>query len=144
MTSTSRNTTSINPPDHVEGKKLKHILIVDDDFEVTETLKHALTREGYKVSVAADGNAGIAHAEIQQPDLLILDLMMPKRSGFLVLEYLRQSENGLNIPVIMITGNQGNRHREYAELLGVSDYIQKPFAMDQILGSVKSVLLGEH
>ena len=119
-------------------------MIVDDDFEVTETLKHALTREGYKVSVAADGNAGIAHTEIQQPDLLILDLMMPKRSGFLVLEYLRQSENGLNIPVIMITGNQGNRHREYAELLGVSDYIQKPFAMDQILGSVKSVLLGEH
>ena len=123
-------------------KELKHILVVDDDFEVTETLKHALTREGFEVSVAADGNLGIAHAETKRPDLLILDMMMPKRSGFLVLEYLRQSENNSKTPVIMITGNQGNRHRQYAELLGVNDYIQKPFAIDRILESVKK-LLGE-
>ena len=121
---------------------MKHILVVDDDFEVTETLRHALTREGFEVSVAADGNLGIAHAETKRPDLLILDMMMPKRSGFLVLEYLRQSENNSKTPVIMITGNQGNRHRQYAELLGVNDYIQKPFAIDRILESVKK-LLGE-
>lgn len=121
-------------------KELKHILVVDDDFEVTETLKHALTREGFEVSVAADGNLGIARAETQRPDLLILDMMMPKRSGFLVLEYLRQSENNSTIPVIMITGNKGNRHRQYAELLGVNDYIQKPFAIDRILDSVKKLL----
>ena len=121
---------------------MKHTLVVDDDFEVTETLRHALTREGFEVSVAADGNLGIAHAETKRPDLLILDMMMPKRSGFLVLEYLRQSENNSKTPVIMITGNQGNRHRQYAELLGVNDYIQKPFAIDRILESVKK-LLGE-
>ena len=119
---------------------MKHILVVDDDFEVTETLRHALTREGFEVSVADDGNQGIAHAETKRPDLLILDMMMPKRSGFLVLEYLRQSENNSTTPVIMITGNQGNRHRQYAELLGVNDYIQKPFAIDRILDSVKKLL----
>ena len=144
MTSATRKTTtSPTQPARAGDEKLKHILVVDDDYEVTETLKHALTRKGYKVSVASDGNAGIAHAETQRPDLLILDMMMPKRSGFLVLEYLRQSENSPTIPVIMITGNQGNRHREYAELLGVSDYIQKPFSMDRILSSVESVLKGE-
>ncbi len=135
--------TSINEKtelDRSQTSELKHVLVVDDDFDVTESLKHALSKEGFKVSVATDGNLGIAHAETQRPDLLILDLMMPKRSGFLVLEYLRQSENGPTIPVIMITGNEGKRHQQYAELLGVSDYIRKPFTMDRLLTSVKDLL----
>jgi len=135
--SSIHNKNKSNPD---RDSELKHVLVVDDDYEVTESLRHALTREGFKVSTAGDGNLGIAHAETQKPDILILDMMMPKRSGFLVLEYLRQSENSSTIPVIMITGNEGNRHRQYAELLGVSDYIHKPFTMDRILGSVKKLL----
>ncbi len=126
--------------DSLSKQNVKHVLVVDDDREVSESIKLALTRIGYKVSVAPDGNLGIAHAETQKPDLLILDMMMPKRSGFLVLEYLRQSENSISVPVIMITGNEGNRHQEYAELLGVADYILKPFTMERLLGSVKKVL----
>jgi DNA-binding response OmpR family regulator len=116
-----------------------HVLIVDDDYEVVETIRSALTAEGFNVSVAIDGNQGVAYAEAKTPDLLILDIMMPRRSGFLVLERLRQySEHP--IPVIMITGNEGSRHREYAEMLGVSDYIHKPFTMDRLISSVSNLL----
>lgn len=118
----------------------KHVLVIDDDREVTDLLDNVLSRNGYKVSVARDGNLGIAHAQAQRPDLLILDMMMPKRSGFLVLEYLRQSDDAPPIPVIMITANEGNRHRQYAEILGVDDYLHKPFAIDRLLQSIKDLL----
>ena len=120
-------------------KKNQHILIIDDDVEVTESIRQALLAVGYSVSVALDGNQGLAYTEAKSPDLLILDIMMPRRSGFLVLERLRQSDSK-PIPVIMITGNEGARHREYAEMLGVNDYINKPFTMDRLLTSVSDLL----
>jgi DNA-binding response OmpR family regulator len=128
-----------------EGKKpisksnIPHVLVVDDDFEVTESLRCALVTEGFTVSVASDGNQGVAYVEAKKPDLVILDMMMPRRSGFLVLERLRQYSDS-PVPVIMITGNEGARHREYAEMLGVSDYIYKPFTMDRLLSSVTNLL----
>ena len=82
---------------------------------------------------------GIAVAERENPDLVILDMMMPKRSGFLVLEKLRR-EYGHPIHIIMVTANEGNRHRAYAEMLGVDDYIRKPFAMERLLESVQKLL----
>ena len=117
----------------------KHILVVDDDAEISEAIKHSLVGAGFQVSLARDGNEGVAIAETKQPDLMILDMMMPKRSGLLVLERLRQFQDD-PVPVVMITGNEGNRHREYAELLGVSDYLHKPFTMDRLLDSVKKLL----
>ncbi|MDE0937474.1 MAG: response regulator [Mariniblastus sp.] len=120
-------------------EKNQHILIIDDDVEVTESIRQALLAVGYSVSVALDGNQGLAYTEAKSPDLLILDIMMPRRSGFLVLERLRQSDSK-PIPVIMITGNEGARHREYAEMLGVNDYINKPFTMDRLLGSISDLL----
>ncbi|MGB2498970.1 MAG: response regulator transcription factor [Mariniblastus sp.] len=116
-----------------------HILIIDDDVEVTESIRQALVATGYSVSVALDGNQGLAYTEAKSPDLLILDIMMPRRSGFLVLERLRQNDSK-PIPVIMITGNEGARHREYAEMLGVDDYINKPFTMDRLLDSISDLL----
>lgn len=117
----------------------KKILIVDDDLEIIESVKYAMEGEGYQVVVARDGNQGLALAEREDPDLMILDMMMPKRSGFLVLEKLRRTRE-VPLPVIMITGNEGNRHKAYAELLGVSDYIRKPFAMEKLIESVAKLL----
>jgi len=117
----------------------KTILIVDDDVEIVDSVKYAMEGEGHRVIVASDGNQGLALAETEEPDLMILDMMMPKRSGFLVLEKLRRG-SAKPLPVIMITGNEGTRHKSYAELLGVSDYIQKPFAMDRLLGAVQRLL----
>jgi DNA-binding response OmpR family regulator len=116
-----------------------HVLIVDDDPEIIESLRYALSQKGFQVSIARDGNQGVAFAETKNPDLVILDMMMPRRSGFLVLERLRQTTDN-PVPVIMITANEGARHREYAEMLGVSDYIPKPFTMDRLLNSVSKLL----
>lgn len=117
----------------------KKILVVDDDFEIIESVRYALEGAGYEVVVARDGNQGLALAERENPDLMILDMMMPKRSGFLVLEKLRRLRDE-PLPVIMITGNEGSRHKAYAELLGVSDYIRKPFAMDRLIEAVGKLL----
>jgi DNA-binding response OmpR family regulator len=112
---------------------------VDDDSEIVESIAATLRSRGIQVSTASDGNQGIAYAETKTPDLVILDLMMPRRSGFLVLERLRQNSE-TQMPIIMITGNEGMRHRKYAELLGVNDYIQKPFTMDRLLQAVSKIL----
>lgn len=117
----------------------KRILLVDDDAEIIESLRLALEANGYEVLVARDGNQGLALTEREDPDLVILDMMMPKRSGFLVLEKLRRTRE--NPPrVIMITANEGARHKAYAEMLGVDDYIRKPFPMDRLMESVKRLV----
>ncbi|MBN1851168.1 MAG: response regulator [Pirellulales bacterium] len=115
------------------------VLIVDDDTEIIESLRLALEAKGYAVMIARDGNQGLALAERELPDLMILDMMMPKRSGFLVLERLRKTRP-MPVRVIMITANEGSRHKAYAEMLGVDDYIRKPFAMDRLLDSVKRLI----
>ena len=115
------------------------ILIVDDDPDIIESVRYALENNGHEVLVARDGNQGLAMAEREDPDLIILDMMMPKRSGFLVMEKLRRSSRQPH-KIIMITANEGNRHKAYAEMLGVDDYIRKPFNMDQLLESVAKIL----
>ena len=117
----------------------KRILLVDDDAEVIETMRIALEIRGYEILIARDGNQGLATVERENPDLVILDMMMPKRSGFLVLEKLRRSRP-VPIRVIMVTANEGSRHKAYAEMLGVDDYLRKPFAIDQLLASVERLL----
>jgi DNA-binding response OmpR family regulator len=117
----------------------KRILLVDDDREIIESMKTVLESRGYEILVARDGNQGLVMAEGESPDLVVLDMMMPKRSGFLVLEKIRRSRPD-PLRVIMITANEGSRHRAYAEMLGVDDYIRKPFAMDRLLESVDRLL----
>jgi DNA-binding response OmpR family regulator len=114
---------------------VKTILLVDDDREIVSAMRVVLEKRGYRVLTAADGNMALAVAEREAPDLVIVDMMMPKKSGFLVLEKLKARNK--EVPrVIMITANEGSRHRAYAEMLGVDDYIRKPFAMDRLLESV--------
>src|SRR3954447_20309669 len=124
------------PPPHA-----KVILLVDDDNEIIESMRTVLENKGYRIIVARDGNAGLTVAERENPDLIVLDMMMPKKSGFLVLEKLKGRPGGL-IPTVMITGNEGSRHRAYAEMLGVRDYTRKPFAMEKLVKSVEKILEG--
>jgi DNA-binding response OmpR family regulator len=121
------------------GRSGKRILLVDDDREIIESMRTVLESRGYEILVARDGNQGLVMAEGESPDLVVLDMMMPKRSGFLVLEKIRRSRPD-PMRVIMITANEGSRHRAYAEMLGVDDYIRKPFAMDRLLESVDRLL----
>ena len=126
-------------PEKKQDGPSKRILLVDDDAEIIEALRLALSAKGYEILIARDGNQGLAMAEREDPDLVILDMMMPKRSGFLVLERLRRTRP-VPMRVIMITANEGSRHKAYAEMLGVDDYIRKPFPMGRLMESVSRLL----
>ncbi|MDB5335792.1 MAG: mprA 3 [Planctomycetaceae bacterium] len=111
------------------------ILLIEDDREIQNTLRSVLESAGYTVLVAPNGVEGKKLAVSRSPDLVITDMMMPQLGGFPVLEFLKQEME--NPPrVIMITANEGGRHKAYAEMLGVDDYLRKPFAMDVLLEAV--------
>src|SRR6266478_3752129 len=112
----------------------KTILIVDDDLELSDGLRIMLERQGYRVLQARNGQEGKSVIYQQRPDLVILDMMMPRMGGYPVLEHFRGKPDAP--PIIMITANEGSRHKAYAEYLGVIDYIRKPFAMERLLEAV--------
>src|SRR5215204_5558654 len=113
----------------------KLILVVDDDRELVEGVRAVLERQGYKVIQAHDGHQGKQAIYNHRPDLVILDMMMPRMGGYPVLEHFRDKADAP--PIIMITANEGSRHKAYAEYLGVVDYIRKPFAMERLLEAVE-------
>jgi len=121
--------------------KQKSVLIVDDDPDVVTAITMALQDQGAKVFAAADGAQAVDLHNKELPDLVVLDMMLPKRSGFLVLEHIKKGKpKGSKPRVIMITGNLGSRHKTYAETLGVDDYINKPFRMDRLMAAIEKVL----
>ena len=122
----------------LEGKT---ILIVEDDPDMVTALETVLADTGATIKTAMDGNAALQVAQESNPDLILLDAMLPKRSGFLVLEKLKgtNKKRGEKPFVIMITGNVGKRHQTWAESLGVDGYINKPFRMERLLDAVDAL-----
>ena len=122
----------------LEGKT---ILIVEDDPDMVTALETVLADTGATIKTAMDGNAALQVAEESDPDLILLDAMLPKRSGFLVLEKLKgtNKKRGDKPFVIMITGNVGKRHQTWAESLGVDGYINKPFRMERLLETIEKI-----
>src|SRR5438093_12434684 len=112
----------------------KTILVVDDDQEMVDGLRIVLERQGYRVITARDGQQSKQQVYHQRPDLMILDMMMPRMGGYPVLEHFKGKPDAP--PITMITANEGSRHKAYAEYLGVIDYIRKPFAMERLLEAV--------
>ncbi|RLT05761.1 MAG: response regulator [Planctomycetota bacterium] len=114
------------------------ILLIEDDREIASTLLKVLENAGYAVQWGQNGLDGRRLAESIAPDLVITDMMMPKMGGFPVLEFLKSLPHPPK--VIMITANEGGRHKAYAEMLGVDDYLRKPFAMEVLLEAVSRAL----
>jgi DNA-binding response OmpR family regulator len=112
----------------------KLILVVDDDYELSDGIRAVLENQGHRVMQARDGQHGKNIVYQQRPDLVILDMMMPRMGGYPVLEHFKGKPDAP--PIIMITANEGSRHKAYAEYLGVIDYIRKPFAMERLLEAV--------
>ena len=119
----------------------KVILIVDDDPELSDGIRAVLENHGHKVLQARDGQQGKTMVYNHRPDLVILDMMMPRMGGYPVLEHFKGKADAP--PIIMITANEGSRHKAYAEYLGVVDYIRKPFAMERLLEAVERGLSGK-
>ena len=124
-----------------ESLKDKKILLVDDDSDILTSMQAAFEPTGASIDTASDGNRAVELAEKNAPDLVVLDMMLPKRSGFLVLEKIKAKKPRNAKPfVIMITGNQGARHKMYAESLGVSEYFNKPVKMDKLIATAERLL----
>ena len=119
----------------------KLILIVDDDYELSDGIRAVLENQGHKVLQARDGQQGKQMVYNHRPDLMILDMMMPRMGGYPVLEHFKGKTDAP--PIIMITANEGSRHKAYAEYLGVIDYLRKPFAMERLLEAVDKGLGGK-
>ena len=112
----------------------KTILVVDDDHDLSDGLRIVLERQGYRVLQAGNGLQARDLVYRQRPDLVILDMMMPRMGGYPVLEHFHGKPDAP--PIIMITANEGSRHKAYAEYLGVVDYIRKPFAIERLMEAV--------
>ena len=110
------------------------ILIVDDDEDILSSYELAMRAEGAVTATATDGNTAVAACRMEQPDAVVLDMMLPKRSGFLVLEKILEQEDPP--AVVMVTANQGKRHMAYAEALGVHAYMTKPVPLERLIDTV--------
>ena len=119
----------------LEGKK---VLIVDDDRDILSSIELAMRAEGATTYTVTDGDAALDAVEDGDPDAIVLDMMLPKRSGFLVLEKLKSQANAPII--IMVTANQGKRHMVYAESLGVDAYMVKPVPLIRLVDKVVELL----
>ena len=125
----------------LSGKK---ILLVDDDKDILGAMSVAFEEAGAEVAAATDGNQAVELAEQNAPDLVVLDMMLPKRSGFLVLDRIKpKRQAGVKPYVIMITGNPGKRHQVYAETLGVERYLNKPFRTERLIQEAEQLLAAE-
>lgn len=114
-----------------------HILIVDDDVEIRNLLREYFEKNGYRISLAADGRGLWAAFSVGQPDLVVLDLMLPGDDGFTLCRELRARSN---VPVIMLTARGDETDRIVGLELGADDYLAKPFNARELLARVKSVL----
>jgi len=114
------------------------VLIVDDDRDILESMDAAFQSEGALTQCAMDGNEAVRICREEPPDIVILDMMLPKRSGFLTLEKIKGCED--SPIVIMVTANEGKRHQAYAESLGVDRYLQKPVPLGKLLDTAVALL----
>ena len=118
----------------------KKILIVDDELDLVETLRMHLELEDFECLVAHDGNRGLERAQNENPDLIILDLMLPGIDGYKVSRLLKFDERFKKIPIIMLTAKVQEQDKLLGKETGADHYMTKPFAMDKLLAKIKEFL----
>lgn len=119
---------------------MKKILIVDDEPDIVEVLKYPLEANGYECICAYDGETGLKHAKELMPDLMILDVMLPKINGFKISRLLKYDAKYKDIPILMVTARSQDNDKLIGEETGADEYITKPFQIDEILEKVKKYL----
>ncbi|NWG04037.1 MAG: response regulator [Syntrophaceae bacterium] len=118
----------------------KKILIVDDEVDLVETVRFPLEIEGYDTLVSYNGEDALNQARKEKPDLIILDLMLPKLDGYKVCRLLKFDERYKHIPILMLTAKTQEKDKILGKETGADEYITKPFEMDYLLGKVKEYL----
>lgn len=118
----------------------KKILLIDDEFDLVETVRFPLEMEGYKVLVSYNGEDGLNRARSENPDLIILDLMLPKLDGYKVCRLLKFDERYKHIPIIMLTAKTQEKDKILGKETGANEYLTKPFEIDELINKIKTFL----
>jgi DNA-binding response OmpR family regulator len=118
----------------------KKILIVDDEVDLVETVRFPLEMEGFDVLVSYNGEDALSQARKEKPDLIILDLMLPKLDGYKVCRLLKFDERYKHIPILMLTAKTQEKDKTLGMETGADEYITKPFEMDVLMEKVKAYL----
>ena len=118
------------------------ILVVDDEPNILLSLEFLMKHAGFQVRTASDGDAALAAVATEVPDLVLLDVMMPRRDGYEVCQAIRQNPALANVKIIMLTAKGRDVEREKGLALGADDYIIKPFATQELVNKVKELLAG--
>lgn len=121
-----------------EGLEGRHVLVVEDDPAIALGLRINLEAEGYRVSLADDGEVGLGIIRGEHPDLVLLDVMLPKKNGFEVIHELRAE--GLSVPIIVLSARTGEMDKVTGLELGAEDYVAKPFSLAELLARVRVAL----
>ncbi|WP_256473677.1 Hpt domain-containing protein [Microbulbifer okhotskensis] len=123
-------------PLEIEARQ-QTVMVVDDSVTVRKVTSRFLEREGYLVSTAKDGQDAVIQLQDKIPDLILLDIEMPRMDGFEVARHIRSSSRLRDIPIVMITSRTGNKHRDHAISLGVNHYLGKPYQEDVLLAAIR-------
>ena len=118
----------------------KKILVVDDEEDMQKMLKIRLEQENFVVITASDGEAAIKAAELEMPDLIILDIMMPKIDGYSCLKEIRRVQKTRDIPILMMSGKEEEKVRDLFAFQKISGYVEKPFELDDLVAKIKGIL----
>lgn len=118
----------------------KTVLIADDEQDIVETLQFMLEAEDIKCLIAYDGEQALNYAKSSTPDLMILDVMMPKMNGYKVCRLLKFDKKYKNIPILMITARSQEEDKLIGEETGADEYITKPFEINDVVEKVKNYL----
>jgi two-component system, OmpR family, response regulator len=118
----------------------RHVLLIEDEPNIIEAIRFLLTRDGWQVDTHSDGTDAVEVVRSAAPDLVILDLMLPGRSGMDILRDLRDIPELETLPVLMLTARGQSRDRDMAEKAGVSRFMTKPFSNAEVLTAVRDLL----
>ncbi|MFN3587422.1 MAG: response regulator, partial [Moraxellaceae bacterium] len=127
-------------PAAADTRRTRQVMVVDDSVTVRKVTSRLLERHGYDVLLAKDGMDAIAKLEDARPDIMLLDIEMPRMDGFEVASLVRHNPNLEDLPIIMITSRTGEKHRERAFQIGVNAYMGKPFQEEQLLETIGELL----
>ena len=116
------------------------VLLIEDEPNIIEAIRFILSRAGWRVDTHSDGSTAIEAVEAREPDLVILDVMLPNRSGYDILNDLRQAAATENLPVLMLTARGQKKDRDLAEKLGASRFMTKPFSNGEVLAAVRELV----
>lgn len=118
----------------------KRVLVIEDEPNIIEAISFILSRDGWTVHTHSDGVSAMEKLRAMPPDMVILDVMLPGRSGFDILRDLRADDALKSIPVMMLTARGQKKDRELAEQLGVTRFMTKPFSNTEVLDSVRDLV----